>query len=83
MHEEMRVRWFGATWHAPICDPSYHIATPISRVCLFCDERIAAEDQGVVMASETPLGTVAHLRCLLRAVSGAHDTAPHNPHIRW
>lgn len=44
----MRVRWFGDSWGAEICDPDYEIEVPIGTKCLECTRIINERDRGVV-----------------------------------
>lgn len=69
--------WFGESWHAPICADGEHVQTPVGDPCLYCEEPIEADDQGVRMPhakSETEAVIVsAHLDCFLQTV------LPHGP----
>ena len=71
------VRWFGATWHAPVCDPGNHVDTPVGAVCIHCDAEIGADDQGVTIPIAAAPGSpwtatraVWHLDCWLAEVLG-------------
>lgn len=46
----MRIRWFGETWHAHLCDQRYWIETPTGARCLSCKEIVEDDDRGVAMA---------------------------------
>lgn len=69
--------WFGESWGAPICSETERTVTPVGAACLYCDERIAEQDQGVVMpfmpADGEPKLRAAHLDCFLQTV------LPHGP----
>jgi len=41
------VRWFGATWGAPVNDPRAHIPTPIGEKCTRCGEIFNDRDNGI------------------------------------
>lgn len=85
------VRWFGASWHAPVCDPRSHIATPSGMSCTRCDIAIDDEDQGVTIPTMARPGlpwkatrAAWHLECWLAEVVGsvaARDLITHNPGI--
>lgn len=72
-----RVKWFGESWGAPICDPADKVDVPTGRLCLMCDREILAGDQGLMV---THLGETAngawrgairqpwHLDCWLMSV---------------
>lgn len=63
-----RVRWFGPTWRAPICDPDYQTLTPVGQPCIFCDRLFVFGDQGLSMYGEPR--SEAHLNCLVDSVVG-------------
>lgn len=66
------MKWFGETWHAPICEPSEHVERPEAE-CMYCDAELVDGDRGVVMPYledlEKPATWVAaHLECFLGAL---------------
>jgi hypothetical protein len=46
----VRIRWFGETWGAPICDPSYQIDTPVNLMCMGCQSLIEKDHRGIATA---------------------------------
>jgi hypothetical protein len=40
--------WFGESWGAPICEETSHEPTPVGVLCMNCEERIEADDRGVI-----------------------------------
>lgn len=58
-----RVRWFGESWGAPICDPVDRVDVPVGRPCVGCGEAIRVRDQGVSMVQAS-----WHLDCWLRDI---------------
>jgi hypothetical protein len=48
--DPLTVRWFGASWGAPICERDNECDTP-STPCLRCGLPFGADDQGVVQAN--------------------------------
>lgn len=58
------VRWFGPSWHAPICEPRTHVETPVERRCARCEEDINYGDRGITLTTNPKLAW--HLRCWLR-----------------
>jgi hypothetical protein len=65
--------WFGKHWGAPICDDTPHAVTPVGMACGFCDEPIAAGDDGVLIPSLGGDGqhrVAFHYECNLRSVIG-------------
>lgn len=47
----MRVRWFGETWDAPICEDGYQVESPLGEVCLYCEGVIEDGERGVLTAA--------------------------------
>lgn len=41
------LRWFGASWGAPMCEDATHIEAPTDTTCAICSTLIAPADQGV------------------------------------
>jgi len=80
----MHVRWFGDTWRAPVCDPAYHITTPVDTVCIECAKKVTGSDRGIVCSCspgiwgnwvlDTPDGAFYvgsyHLLCWMEQVVG-------------
>lgn len=48
----MRVRWFGESWGAPVCDPLFHVPVDVvvGSKCVECKGVITERDHGVVTA---------------------------------
>jgi hypothetical protein len=69
--------WFGESWHAPVCEETEHIRTPVGELCLDCDEPILEGDQGVTMPHWLGDGSyrssARHLDCFIQTV------LPHGP----
>jgi hypothetical protein len=61
------MKWFGVSWHAPMCEQCDHVPPPVGEKCVHCDECIVARDSGVIYAN----GPVAHRNCFLRGVHGS------------
>jgi hypothetical protein len=76
MSEIGNVRWFGESWHAPICDPLAKVATPTAAKCVHCSLYIDSDSQGVVISASVdidPSGRVAyHLACFLQEIGVPH-----------
>jgi hypothetical protein len=80
----MRVRWFGADWGAPVCEPEQHIPTPVGKTCLGCERQVLAGQRGIVMAAGNGIPhafdldvnkhvyrvCVYHLECHIESVLG-------------
>jgi hypothetical protein len=66
------VRWFGASWNAPVCDRRAHIETPVDQPCGACGDPIRHGDQGVSVLTFSPLRTAPrspyHLSCWFRVI---------------
>jgi len=68
------MNWFGKPYGAPYEADCAHVATPVGVACGWCDEAIAAGDDGLViphlgtdrLVSERPW----HYACQLRSVVG-------------
>lgn len=58
------LRWFGTTWHAPVCDPRTHIETPVGLRCARCEEIIIRVDRGITLVTHPKLAW--HRDCWLR-----------------
>jgi hypothetical protein len=60
------VRWFGPSWHAPVCDPRAHVETPVGNPCAACTVALVEGDRGITVPN---LGTCErqawHLDCWL------------------
>lgn len=41
--------WFGESWEAPVCEVSRHRPTPIGASCMYCDDAITEDDQGLLI----------------------------------
>lgn len=79
-------KWFGHSWGAGVCEPSDHMKTPIGERCLYCEEPIIWNSQGVTMQcigdvkvavngveAYTSAVRAAHLDCFLKRI------LPHGP----
>ena len=65
------VRWFGASWNAPICDRRAHVETPADQPCGACGDPIRHGDQGVTIpysGPETVTRALYHLGCWFRVI---------------
>jgi hypothetical protein len=68
------------------------VATPVGVVCLWCDETIRADDQGLIMRGVglpekfsrglTPGWVAYHLECNLRSIFGSADCQTRGKHVR-
>ena len=48
MHDDIgTLRWFGASWGAPVNDPRAEIPTPTGEKCIYCHLRIGPHDNGI------------------------------------
>lgn len=69
---EFHVKWFGASWGAPVCDPALASETPVGRPCGHCDGPIAAGDRGVILpflgAETEPKELAYHHACILESL---------------
>ena len=68
------MKWFGASWGAPVCEPQDHVPCPEGRECPMCLKALQAGDQGVLLpflgAREggDPPDQPYHIRCFLKSV---------------
>lgn len=65
--------YFGRKWDAPAFDDAREIMAPVGQACLFCEEKIEADDNGTMTNYVGPLGASAqpvHLECWLRQALG-------------
>lgn len=67
--EPGRVRWFGPTWGARICDPLYETRVP-TECCLTCEQPFeGCKTQGVSLVG--PSNRVCfHVRCFVQSILG-------------
>ena len=71
------MRWFGQDWGAPVCEGA-HMATPVGQVCVGCNTRIHAHDQGVEVDSWRIIETGGlfnvpeywHIDCFVEEIGG-------------
>lgn len=70
------MKWFGETWHAPICEDDRHVETPVGQSCFECHEPITERDHGLIIPylgkaadSEEPW----HLDCFMRSIHDPDD----------
>lgn len=92
--DDGRVRWFGDTWHAPMCEVGEKIDTPIDEPCFShnCEGKIEEGDQGISMiyhSLEDETHRIAmHLFCYLENTIGPqlakemNTTEGLNPYIK-
>ncbi len=77
------MKWFGASWGAPICDPAEHIETPDGEVCPGCTRTIRPESQGVQLPWVRDDGFVDrldwHLECFTKVLGLTSATGPRPP----
>lgn len=66
------MKWFGQSWGAPACEPGDRVETPVGRLCLWCQEPIAAGDQGFLIPHVDTTITLKphHLECQIRSIVG-------------
>lgn len=72
------VRWFGQSWHAPVCDPRNRVAAPVGERCSACHIALTSNDQGVTIPHYTgaaPKRAAWHLRCWIGEVLGDSTNA--------
>lgn len=43
------IKWFGASWGAPCCEPALHVDTPVGEFCFYCEQPIGADAQGLLV----------------------------------
>lgn len=58
------IRWFGATWNAPLCTPEAKQDTPIGAVCPSCGSPIKPEQRGVTLPKGEGAADSYHLACI-------------------
>lgn len=61
------MRWFGASWGAPLLDEIPKMDTPFGAPCTWCDDLIDDDDSGVEYAGASGY---AHYECFLRQTIG-------------
>lgn len=62
------IRWFGASWHAPVCSPDRFMSTPVGWSCFRCLFEINEEHRGIAMGLAFGDGwseVYEHLACFL------------------
>lgn len=62
------IRWFGRSWHAPVCVPARRMSTPVGWLCLHCLMPINPEHRGIAIGLAFPSGSseaYEHLSCFL------------------
>lgn len=71
----MKNSWFGPAPWAPICDELERVPAPAGTPCFHCEEPIAADDDGLLVASPAADGgwkqLPVHMECNLRIVVGS------------
>lgn len=63
----MSVRWFGKPWSGSLCEECPQVPVPVGVACVHCEEKIEADDSGMIYAN----GPAAHRNCFLRGVLGS------------
>jgi hypothetical protein len=66
-------KWFGKSPFGPVCNGTEQVETPVGQSCIYCQEAIAEDDEGIVMPyHETEVSwKPTHRECLLRQVVGS------------
>lgn len=62
------MKWFGESWHAPVCRPEAFAPTPIGETCCRCWKPIRFGERGLLVPHLEPTGFVErpwHLPCWL------------------
>lgn len=76
---EWGIRWFGASWGAPVCEEENHVDTPTG-ACLQCNLAINPADQGFLVAFLSPGSQISfvayHRACFLRTIIGTIYSDP-------
>lgn len=69
---DLRMKWFGGPWAAPICDPKARAEVPAGQPCFYCEEIILPTDRGFLMvhAGETVEHKPYHFECHFRQLIG-------------
>lgn len=67
------IRWFGPSWHAPICIANTKVATPVHLPCQYCRKPIVDEDRGITLpfykgVNDPVTREPYHLRCFKESV---------------
>ncbi len=66
-----RNKWFGKSWAAPICDPAFHVPTPVGELCASCNKLIEADDQGMLinhLDQSSQIQLPHHLDCFMQTI---------------
>ena len=66
--------WFGTTAWGSICDHMTHVATPVGKFCLHCEEAIQLGDEGQIIPHIDDGNVIqrpVHRECLIRMVVGS------------
>lgn len=65
------MKWFGASWNAPLCTPETHDERP-ELPCVRCDRSFDVTDRGVILPGVGENGQLHeapfHLACFLAAL---------------
>jgi hypothetical protein len=67
------MNWFGKPGGAPYERDCPHVPTPVGQACAWCDEPIAADDDGVLIphvSAEKTVPRPMHYECQLRSILG-------------
>jgi hypothetical protein len=66
--------YFGTRWDAPAFADAVQVAVPVGAVCLFCVEKVEAEDSGTFTGFIDAEGAsnleAVHIECWLRSILG-------------
>ena len=66
------MRWFGASWKAPVCETLQQVPVPVEERCFHCEGDFIEHDRGFVLPFESPTGTrdtFWHYVCLIKAIT--------------
>lgn len=65
------MKWFGASWGAPVCAPEDHAPVP-GGACAVCEKQFRDDDQGVILpfvgGPDDPPELPYHLACFRDAL---------------
>lgn len=67
------MKWFGASWGAPVCTEPDRVATPLGERCGHCDEPVVEGDYGLALpfagGQEDPRTSIPyHHGCFMEAI---------------
>lgn len=65
------LKWFGASWGAPVCAPEDQTPVPVDR-CVVCEKQFFDDDQGIILPfvgePDDPTELAYHLACFREAL---------------